>query len=230
MQFHRPPQDWEEEEAFDQFVGLVYSSIVRGFVPNKVYWKPARNRGFEVRGYYSSFYPPNLVSFPWKMIWQSKVPPRVVFFSWSASLGKILTINNLRNRRVIVRDWCYMCKRNGESVDYLLLHCCIAWELWSSVFCLFGIQWVMLYTVLELFEVWQGKFARHHHIDVWKLVPHCLIWCIWCERNARSFEGCKRSLLEIKSFSYTLFEWSVVFSHFSCSSFSIFLDCCSFVS
>ena len=99
------------------------------------------------------------------------------------------------------------------------------------VFCLFGIQWVMPHTVLKLFEAWQGKFARHCHIDVWRPVPHCLIWCIWRERNARSFEGCDSSLLEIKSFFlHTLFEWSVVFSHFSCSSFSLFLDRCSFVS
>ena len=99
VQFHRPPQDWEEE-AFDRFMGLVYSSTVCGFGPNKVCWKPARNRGFEVRGYYSSFYPPTLVSFPWRMIWQSKVPPRVTFFSWSTSLGKILTTDNLRKRHV----------------------------------------------------------------------------------------------------------------------------------
>ena len=146
-------------------------------------------------------------------------------------LGKILTTDNLRKRRVIVLDWCYMCKSCGESVDHLLLHCSIAWELWSLVFCLFGIQWVMPRSVLELFEAQQGKFARHRHIDVWKLVPHCLIWCIWHERNARSFEGCERSLLEIKSFFlHTLFEWSVIFSHFSCSSFPIFLDSCTFVS
>ena len=91
------------------------------------------------------------------------------------------------------------------------------------VFCLSSIQWVMPHTVLELFEAWQGKFARHRHIDVWRLVPHGLIWCIWRERNARSFEGCERSLSEIKSFFlYTLFEWSMLFSHFSCSFFSYF--------
>ena len=56
----------------------------------------------------------------------------------------------------------------------------------------------MPHTVLELFEAWQGKFAWHRHIDVWKLAPHCLIWCIGRERNARIFEGCERSLLEIK--------------------------------
>ena len=156
----------------------------------------------------------------------------VAFFSWSTSFGKILTTDNLHKRRVIVLDWCYMCKRYGESMDHLLLHCSIAWELWSLVFCLFGIQWVIPYTVLELFEAWQGKFARHRHIDVWRLMPHCLIWCIQRERNARSFEGCERSLLEINNsfFLHTLVEWSVVFSHFSCSSFYLFLDQCSFVS
>jgi len=103
VQFCHPPQDWEEE-AFDRFMRLVYSSTVRGLGLDMVCWKPARNKGFEVRGYYSSFYPPNLVSFPWRMIWQSKVRPRVVFFSWSASLGKILTTDNFRKRRVVVLD------------------------------------------------------------------------------------------------------------------------------
>ena len=151
VQFRRPSQDWEEE-AFDRLMGLIYSSTVQGFGPNNVCWKPARNKGFEIRGYYSSFYPPTLVSFPWRIIWQSKVPPREAFFFWSASLGKILTTDNLRKRRVIVFDWCYMCKRCGKSMDHFLLHCSIAWELWSLVFCLFGIQWVMPHTVLELFE------------------------------------------------------------------------------
>ena len=112
MQFRCPPQDWEEE-AFDRFMGLVYSSTVRGFGSDKVCWKLARNRGFEIRGCYNFFYPTNLVSFPWRMICHSKVPPRVAFFSWSASLGKILTTDNLRKRRVLVLYWCYMCKRCG---------------------------------------------------------------------------------------------------------------------
>ena len=77
------------------------------------------------------------------MIWQSKVPPRVAFFSWSASFGKILTIDNLHKSCVLELDRCYMRKRCGESVDHPLLHCPIAWELWSLVFCLFGIHWVM---------------------------------------------------------------------------------------
>ena len=58
---------------------FVYSSTVRRVGPNKVRWKLARSRGFEDRGFYLSFYPPTLTSFPWRMVWQSKVPLRVDF-------------------------------------------------------------------------------------------------------------------------------------------------------
>ena len=92
--FRHSPQDWEQE-SFDLFMDMVYSSTVWGLGPDRACWKPARSRGFEVRGFYLSFYPPTILSFPWKMIWKLKVPPRVAFFSWSASLGKILTTDNL---------------------------------------------------------------------------------------------------------------------------------------
>ena len=92
-------------------------------------------------GYYHSLSPSTVTPFPWKMVWQSKVPPRVAFFSWTMALGKILTIDNLRKRHFVVLEWCFMwC---GESVDHLLLHCPIAYEMWSMIFCLFGICWVM---------------------------------------------------------------------------------------
>ena len=58
----------------------------------------------------------------------------------------------------------------------------------------------MPHIVIELFESWQGKFGWHRNVDVWRIVPHCLIWCIWSERNARNFEGCEHSLLEINYF------------------------------
>ena len=59
-----------------------------------------------------------------------------------------------------------MCKKRGELVDHLLLHCLIASELWSLVFCLFGIHCVMPYKVIELFESWQGKFGCHRDIGL----------------------------------------------------------------
>ena len=82
-------------------------------------------------------------SFPWRSIWEQKVPSKVAFFVWTAALGTILTIDNLRKKKVLILDWCYMCKSNAESVDHLLLHCPIVFELWFGVFTLFGIYWAM---------------------------------------------------------------------------------------
>ena len=89
----------------------------------------------------------------------------------------------------------------------------------------------MSHKVIELFESWQGKFGRHCSIGFWRLMPHCLMWCIWSERNARCFEGCEWSLLEIKSFfCHTLLVWSVALSHFTFFSISDLIYHCNLCS
>lgn len=40
-------------------------------------------------------------------------------------------------------DWCFMCKRCGESTDHLLLHCEASKALWDEVFTKMGIALVM---------------------------------------------------------------------------------------
>jgi hypothetical protein len=64
----------------------------------------------------------------------------VAFFVWLVALGKILTHDNLRKRNVVVIDWCCMCKKSGETIDHLLLHCEVARDLWSYIFTLFGVE------------------------------------------------------------------------------------------
>ena len=62
-------------------------------------------------------------------------------------------------------------------------------------------------------------------------MPHYLMWCIWRERNARSFEGRERSILEFKSFFFlTLLEWCLVLPAFSCLSLLALFDLCNLVS
>ena len=162
------------------------------------------------------------------MIWKSRAPPRVAFFVWTATLGRILTIDNLRRRNVMVLDWCCMCKKGAESVEHLLLHCPFAGELWSMVFGLFGVSWVMPRTIVELLECWQGCFGKHRNFLIWRVIPHCLMWCIWHQRNGRSFENCERSYVEIKYFFLrSLFDWVAGWGIHPCLSFLEFLELCS---
>jgi hypothetical protein len=95
-----------------------------------------------------------LASFPWKSVWKSKAPPRVAFFVWTAVHSKILTLDNLGRRGLVVVNRCWLCEADGESVDHLLLHCAVARDLWITFFARFGLCWVMPRSVKELLASW----------------------------------------------------------------------------
>jgi hypothetical protein len=102
-----------------------------------------------------------------------------------------------------------MCKRNGESISHLLLHCPIARELWNFIFSLFGVQWVMPQGILDLLACWWFGRGRSRIKKLWKSIPHCIFWCLWCERNSRCFEGKERHILELKwRLIHTLMDWT----------------------
>jgi hypothetical protein len=90
------------------------------------------------------------------------------------------------NGCVMVLDWCCMCKRDGESIDHLMLHCIVAQELWDLVFSMFGITWVMPRRVMEIMACWHEKVSKRGNGVLWDMIPHCLMWGIWRERNART--------------------------------------------
>jgi hypothetical protein len=195
--FTRQIQDWEMEMVLS-FSERLYSSLVRNGEGDKLVWNPSKRGLFEVKSYYEVLIRKNDPSFSWKNIWHVKALTRVAFFVWSAALGKILTHDNLRKRNVVVIEWCCMCKKNGESMDRLLLHCEVAHDLWSYIFSLFGIEWVMPRTVLELLTSWDALVGDGRAKEAWRLAPLCLLWCIWRERNARLFEDVETSMVELR--------------------------------
>jgi hypothetical protein len=56
------------------------------------------------------------------------------------------------------------------------------------------------------------------------MVLSCLLWCLWRERNDRSFEDNERMVAELKSFFFiTLYRWTVALD-LNLLSFHDFLD------
>ena len=109
---------------------------------------------------------------------------------------------------MLILDWCCMCKADGEPVNHLLLHCPVARELWNMIFSLFGISWVMPRGVVDLISCWNGCKGRQEAGKIWKVIPHCIMCCLWCERNGRSFNGEEVSIPALKySLLQTMLEW-----------------------
>jgi hypothetical protein len=99
-----------------------------------------------------------------------------------------------------------MCKVDGESVDHLFLYCALARELWTMVFSLFGMYWVMSKRIVDVLASWKGRLGRHKNRYIWEAVPYCVMWCLWRERNARTFEDREQNILDLKIlFLRTLF-------------------------
>ena len=78
---------------------------------------------------------------------------------------------------------------------------------------LFGIDWVIPGSVVDLLFCWY-HWLRKHSFDIWNLVPGCLMWIIWTEWNLRSFEDKGKTVVQLLDLGQrTLFEW---FSGYLC--------------
>jgi hypothetical protein len=81
-----------------------------------------------------------------------------------------------------------MCKKNGDSIDHLLLHCKTANAVWNNIFNSVGLVWVMPRMVVDLFACWRVLGGRFQLDAIWKMILPCLI-CLWREGNGPSFEN-----------------------------------------
>jgi hypothetical protein len=99
--------------------------------------------------------------FPLNSIWKVNTAPHIAFFTWTETLGKILTIDNLRRRGLPLVNWCCLSKKNKETVNHLLIHCEFTSEIWHLVLNLFEVSWVMPSNILELFHYWKTQGLGH---------------------------------------------------------------------
>jgi hypothetical protein len=83
--------------------------------------------------------------------------------------------------------------------------------------------------VLQLWVAWQVRGADHWNMVIWRMVPHCVIWCLWRERNARLFEDCESLVVDIKLlFFQTLYAWVNSVGDLSINSITKLIDHCCF--
>ena len=191
VRFIRRSNDWEMG-GVDEFLHTLGSNLPPTKNGDRMQWKLTKNEDFDIRSFYNKLRSPLPIIFPWKGVWKVKAPRRVSFFIWTAVWDKILIGDNLRGRGMDFVNWCIICCCNRETVDYLLLHCGKVYRLWSLVFRSFGISWVLPRSVADtLFGLW--NWPGKHSSSIWNLAPLCLMWCLWRERNWRTFEDMESS-------------------------------------
>lgn len=130
-----------------KFLNLL--SLLEEGSDNRV-WIPLKDGEFLVSSFFHSLMHSSSTSSTWGCLWKIKAPPRVLASAWLALCGRILTMDNLR-RKVIVVNACPFCLVDEESIDHLL-NCKVVWKVWCSFLREFGCSWTFRRSIGELFD------------------------------------------------------------------------------
>ncbi|KAG6715717.1 hypothetical protein I3842_04G008700 [Carya illinoinensis] len=76
----------------------------------------------------------------------------------------------------------------------------LAGELWAGILSRAGLKWVMARSVVEVLACWNRSHNSAQLAAVWRMIPLCLMWCLWLERNERCFNDKERGVGEIWNF------------------------------
>ena len=93
--FSRVLNDWEIE-LVERFLHKIQTFRVQREEENRVIWTASKCGVFSIKSLYSILEPGVSPLFLNGSIWRVSVPPKVAFFAWEASWGKVLIWSNFK--------------------------------------------------------------------------------------------------------------------------------------
>lgn len=118
-------------------------------------------------------------------VWKNIVPPKVELFVWMAMQNCIASKSSLVRRGILHSnlDLFSLCNASGEFPVHLLLHCDVAWNVWSEMISWWHIIWVSPLSLKELFQWWRSIRFKNLERLCWLATFYSVIWTIWTCRN-----------------------------------------------
>ena len=89
--------DWEIEEV-ERFLSILHNLNFSPLGEDKLLLKGVKDNGFSVKIMYKGLDHSPTIEFLYRSVWNSIVPPKIGFFAWEASWGKVLTLDKLKHR------------------------------------------------------------------------------------------------------------------------------------
>ncbi|RVW88076.1 Transposon TX1 uncharacterized 149 kDa protein [Vitis vinifera] len=209
--FVRAFNDWEVEEV-SSFMERLHRSRVTEDVEDRVSWTETKSGKFSVKSLYLAIEAGGSARFPSSLIWNANVQPKISFFAWEATWGKALTLDKVQKRGWALANRCFLCLKNEETIDHLLLHCSRTKVLWDLLFTIFGVSWVLPCSVKETLLSWHGSFVGNKRKKVRRAAPLHIFWTVWKARNCLAFKDDMVSIQRLKySFIFSLWAETKLF-------------------
>ena len=185
--FLRPLNDWEIKEV-ERFLQTLCDQNFCHSGEDKLLLKDVKEKWFSVKIMYKGLDPSPAIDFPYRLVWNPIVPPKIGFFSWEATWDKVLTLDHLKHRGMTFSNSRFLCEEDEETIDQLLIHYKSAKTLWNLFLSIVGTSWVFPCSVLHTLLAWQGavvgkkrkKFGWRHLCACFGLFGMLEIG--WCSR------------------------------------------------
>jgi len=210
-----------------QFYNTLEQAKSLNFEEDRLLWKMDKDGKFKVKSAYKllDISTETKEGWPWKMIWKGKIPHKVACFTWLVAHQAVLTQDNLMKRGRQLCSRCFFCEAETETVNHLFLHCKVTEKLWQWFINLRGIRWAMPRHTVEALACWNRDGNQSGHKERWKIVPACIWWTIWKERNQRCFENKSISFQSMKmNCLATFYFWCIQSVPKDIGDITLFLD------
>ena len=230
ISFRRNLQD-RDFQAFLDLLNIINGVSFDKEALDKRVWVGGNSGQFSCKSYFDLLInSSDLSSFePYKSIWKTGIPPKVKIFAWMAAWRRVNTCDVLQSRRpnrALSPSWCILCRQDAESVDHLIIRCRFSQIIWDKI------KWE-LHLISALPNSWHALLCMEWHFRgnrkkakiLWRCCIMAAAWCLWLERNRRTFED-KFSEIEeiwcrIKSLASLWASTANAFSSFSISDISV---------
>ncbi|KAG5541541.1 hypothetical protein RHGRI_021393 [Rhododendron griersonianum] len=142
--FKRQLRVWEDE-LYQNLIQILGAVQIQNSDEDCLQWRWSKDLNFSVKSAYSKWEEQSFVEGRELMaVWKNIVPPKVELFVWMAMQNCIASKSSLVRRGILHSnlDLCPLCNASGESPVHLLLHCDVAWNVWSEMISWWHIIWV----------------------------------------------------------------------------------------
>lgn len=105
-------------------------------------WILDEEKGFTVRSMAGALCPLSDRSYPGDCVWNQLIQLKVSFLLWELWWDRVLTVDNLIRRGMIIPNRCCMCMADAKSFGHLFIHCAWVRPLWGYYLSHFDVNWV----------------------------------------------------------------------------------------
>lgn len=138
---------------------------------------------------------PNL----WRKSGKAQHHPKVKCFTWLVTRRSCLTHEVLQKRGLPIVSTSCLYSETVETNSHLFLYCRFTTQIWAIFFSLTKVNWTMLEYISDLLKCWVRRGRSRSQKKWWRrIIPSCIWWSVWKERNERCLEDRSNSLQKVK--------------------------------